>query len=89
MNQPATSEEIASQLESLRKEVENLRAEIGPTEGDRLLTKEQVAKILNVSKRTVATLIADDQIPSIKVRRCRRVPREGLESYIRRKAGGR
>lgn len=78
-------EPLADQVQALRKEVRRLRVQRDP-EG--LADKAEAAELLGVSERTVDTLIAAGEITSIKVRRCRRIPRRALRAYIRRKADG-
>jgi excisionase family DNA binding protein len=68
--------------EQLRGEIQQLAS---PQEPD-LLTTEQAAERLNISKRTTETLIHSGELPSVKVRGCRRIPTAALESYIRRLA---
>ena len=51
-----------------------------------LLTKEDAAEVLGVSPRTVDTLLANGEIGSVKVKRCRRIPPAALRSYIDRQA---
>ena len=54
---------------------------------DRLLTIEQVAEILQVDPRTVSRMISSGKLKTVfvgggLVRRCRRVTREALSSYV-------
>ena len=51
-----------------------------------LLDVEDVARYLQVSKRTVETLIAEGQIEPIWVRGQRRFTREALDAYVRHRA---
>jgi excisionase family DNA binding protein len=53
---------------------------------DSLLNTQQVAERLNVSRRTVDTLIHSGEIASIKIRGCRRILPEALDAYIERLA---
>jgi len=46
----------------------------------RLLTIPQVADRLGVCERTVASMVAEGQLPSVKIRRARRVPLSSLTS---------
>lgn len=48
----------------------------------RLLTLPEVARELRVSTRHVAALVARGAIGSIRIGRCRRVPRAELERVI-------
>lgn len=73
---------IRQEIRALREEVRSLRGQRDP---DRLVDKTEAAELLGVSERTVDTLIAAEEIGSIKVRRCRRIPRRALNAYIRRK----
>lgn len=47
-----------------------------------LLTVRDAAKILKVSNRTVHQLIADGQLPSVKLVRSRRIRPEDLREFI-------
>lgn len=51
---------------------------------DELLTVEQVTEILNIGRTTVYELINSGELPSITIRRCRRVLRSDLDAYIAR-----
>jgi excisionase family DNA binding protein len=53
-----------------------------------LLTKEDAAEVLGLSPRTVDTLIHSGELPSLKVRRRRRIRPADLEAYIAANAGG-
>jgi excisionase family DNA binding protein len=53
-----------------------------------LLTKKDAAEVLGVSPRTVDTLIHSGELPSLKVRRRRRIRPADLEAYIAANAGG-
>lgn len=87
MTSASSSRPVQQEIRQLRKQVERLLEQTRSEDPDRLLTVEEAAEILNISERTVATLIADGQIPSVKIRRCRRIPRKALLAYVRRKAG--
>lgn len=91
----AFSIELPDHLQALGEHVavavaERLRTEIdtssnqGP-EPD-MLTVQQVADRLQVSERTIQTLIHSGEIPSVKIRRCRRIPAAAFDAYVRRKA---
>ena len=47
-----------------------------------LLTINSVAQELGVSRSTVYRLIAAQELPTVRVRRCRRVSRTALDRYI-------
>ena len=47
-----------------------------------LLSLKQVATRLSVSRRTIETMIAEREIPSIWVRGQRRFEREAIEDYL-------
>jgi excisionase family DNA binding protein len=49
-----------------------------------LLTKEQVAQLLNVSVRTVERMREREQIPSVKIGRSVRFPRAGVLQLMQR-----
>jgi excisionase family DNA binding protein len=54
-----------------------------PADND-LLTVEQVADKLSVGRTTVYELISSGELPSITIRRCRRVLPSDLNAYIAR-----
>lgn len=83
MSQPEQKDPILRELQSVRERLEDLNHRLAGFEDSRLLTIEEAAQILNVSERTVATLIADEELRSLKVKRCRRVPKEAIEEYVR------
>lgn len=54
-----------------------------------LLTIDDVADYLRVSKRTVETLIAEGELVPLRIRTRRMFTREAIDAYLRRIAGGR
>jgi len=48
----------------------------------KLLRPDEVADRLNIGKRTVYKLIADGEIPALKIRSSLRVPDYAIEKYI-------
>lgn len=52
-----------------------------PTES--LLTMKQVAQILSVTERTVASLVGNGTLPSIKLGSARRIHREALNEFVK------
>jgi excisionase family DNA binding protein len=54
------------------------------TDGSHLLDVKDVARHLQVSKRTVETLIAEGQITPIWIRGQRRFTKEALDAYLRK-----
>jgi len=48
-----------------------------------LLTTKQVSEALGVSERTVFSLIASGELPSVKVRGCRRVFSDDLRAFAK------
>lgn len=54
----------------------------------KVYTKEQVADLLQVSLRTVTTLVSEGVIPSLKVGHQRRIPEAALDEYIRTSTEG-
>ncbi|MDQ2791000.1 MAG: excisionase [Pseudonocardiales bacterium] len=50
----------------------------------RLLTVDQVAEALQISRWTVYRLIWANDLGSVQIGRCRRVPREALDTYLAR-----
>lgn len=51
-------------------------------DGPILLTVEETAKLLRLSRSTVYTLLGAREIPSVRIRRSRRIPLAGLTDYI-------
>ena len=52
------------------------------------LTTEEVAKLLNVHSNTVARWIKSGKLPSTKIGREYRIPREAIENRVNRIASG-
>ncbi len=52
-----------------------------------LLTVEQVAELLQISRCLAYNLIAQGRLPHLRLGRIIRVPRHGLEQWIARQAG--
>ncbi|HZA23458.1 MAG TPA: helix-turn-helix domain-containing protein [Dehalococcoidia bacterium] len=52
------------------------------------LTTEEVAKLLNVHSNTVARWIKSGKLPSTKIGREYRIPREAIENGVNRVASG-
>ena len=50
----------------------------------KLLTVDEVAEILRVSKMTVYRLAEKRELPSVKVGRSIRIVEDGLDMYLRR-----
>ena len=57
-----------------------------PKNGERLLTKEEVAERLQVSPRTVDTLAASGDLPRLKIRGCVRFEPGAIDAYLQRRA---
>jgi excisionase family DNA binding protein len=53
----------------------------------RLLTVDQVAELLQISRWTVYRLIWANDLQSVQIGRCRRVPRESFDAYLARLIG--
>ncbi len=49
-----------------------------------LLTPAQVAELLQLSTRSVHYLIQTRRLPSVKIGKSRRIPREAVERFARR-----
>ncbi|MFV0307466.1 MAG: helix-turn-helix domain-containing protein [Desertimonas sp.] len=49
-----------------------------------LLTPEETADVLNVSRHTVYDLIRLRAISSVKIGRCRRIPADAVREYVDR-----
>ena len=56
---------------------------IEPTRGQQLLTVAEAAAALALSKSLVYQLVLSGELESVKVRRCRRVPVDALNSYVK------
>lgn len=86
--------ELAPLIEQLREGLQDIRAEMRALrvrkDPELLLTLDEAAEVLGVSRRTVSTLIAEGSLPSLKVRRARRIRRADLDTYIKHcaKQGG-
>jgi excisionase family DNA binding protein len=48
----------------------------------RLLTIDQVAELLQISRWSVYRLIWANDLRSVQIGRCRRVPQEALDAYL-------
>lgn len=48
----------------------------------RLLTVDQVAEVLQISRWTVYRLIWATDLHSVQIGRCRRIPRKALDAYL-------
>jgi excisionase family DNA binding protein len=48
----------------------------------RLVTAKYAAAMLNVSSRTVYSLVEQGDLPGMRVGRCVRIPLEGLHAYV-------
>lgn len=57
-----------------------------PPTPERLLTIDQVAERLGVSRRTVNTLIAEGELRPLRIRAARRFMPGAVEDYLRRAA---
>lgn len=47
-----------------------------------LYTPEEAAASLNISRRKVYEMLRDGEIDSVKIGRCRRIPRVALDRFI-------
>lgn len=47
-----------------------------------LLTPEEAAEVLGISRRTLYSLLVAGTIRSVKIGSCRRVPTAALEEYV-------
>jgi excisionase family DNA binding protein len=48
----------------------------------RPLTVDQVSEVMQISRWTVYRLIWANELRSVQIGRCRRVPREALDAYL-------
>lgn len=53
----------------------------------RLLTVDQVCDVLQISRWTVYRLIWANDLGSVQIGRCRRVPLDAIDSYLARLLG--
>lgn len=75
--------EQGQQLEQIHQDLQRLLTQRNP---DRLDDLDEAADLLNVSRRTVETLVHAGELPSVKIRRRRLIPHKALQVFIRRKA---
>ncbi|WP_431768770.1 helix-turn-helix domain-containing protein [Salinibacter sp.] len=80
-NHDSDLEQLLAAIGRLRYQVEQLQDQLDGPE-PRLLDIDQVANRLNLSERSVRSLISDGTILSTKIRRRRLVPHEALERFI-------
>lgn len=82
--------QLAPLIQQLREGLQDIRAEMRALrvrkDPELLLTLDEAAEVLGVSRRTVSTLIADGSLKSLKVRRARRIRRADLDTFIKRRA---
>lgn len=82
-----TETEIRELIRDVRDEFRAIRDELrGQRDPDQLLTTEDVANILNISVRTVDTLRASGELPSLKFRGLRRYKRDAVSAFVRSQA---
>ena len=48
-----------------------------------LVTPEEAAELLSIGRTKLYELIADGTLPSVRIGRCRRLPREALDELVR------
>jgi excisionase family DNA binding protein len=53
-------------------------------EGKLLLSPDETCETLGVKRGTLFKLLASGEIPSIKLGKLRRIPREGLTDWVKR-----
>lgn len=75
--------ELREEMHNLKEEVENLREEIARP-NEQLWDVKDVAYYLNISKRSVETLIAEGEITPLRVRSCRRFDAETIKTWVRK-----
>jgi excisionase family DNA binding protein len=51
---------------------------------DMLLKDVEVARILRISRGLLWRLLVTGELPSVKIGKCRRIPRQAVDAYIRR-----
>lgn len=83
-------EQIKKQNHQLREQNERLekiqQVLLQQRDPDRLNDLDEAADLLNVSRRTVETMVHAGELPSVKIRRRRLIPHRALQAYIRQKA---
>lgn len=57
-------------------------------EGLQLLDTKEAAALLDVCERTIWRMISDGELQSVKIRRCRRIPRKEIERLQNGEGGG-
>lgn len=77
--------EVQQSLILLREIVEQMSR----AEADSLMSKQEVADYLNVSLRTVDTLIAEQELIPVRIRSMSRFTRDTVERYVRRNSKSR
>jgi len=79
---------LGRKFETVLKEVRALKAELKrDSQASELLTKNDVANVLNVSLRTVDTLLANGELEATRIRGCVRFTREAVDRYIHESTG--
>lgn len=73
--------QIKADVAEVRAAVEELNS--APPKNDSLMTVTDAASYLNISVRTLETLIADEALVPIRIRARRLFLKEGLDAYIR------
>jgi excisionase family DNA binding protein len=87
-NTGAGSDGLLKEIARLQREIQALRKEINDPDAPKLLSVEEVSEYLNLSERSVRSLIAGDELQSIKVKRRRLVPVSALEDFVQKRLGG-
>lgn len=90
---PGSDEWLAIQVRAIRKQIEEIREEIGQTRSlrekdrdDQLLTYADVAERLQVSERHVQTLAHSGELTPIRLGRAVRFDPDAVDAFVRRKA---
>ncbi|PZS33003.1 MAG: transcriptional regulator [Pseudonocardiales bacterium] len=53
-----------------------------------LLTAEESAELLSIGRSKVYELMAGGVLPSVKVGRCRRIPRKAIDDFVESLSAG-
>ena len=79
---------LREEVHALREEVQALRRKEAPEGPDALLTREEAAERLRISKRTLDDMAAAGEIRPVRIRGRVLYHPETLSAYIQRCAGG-
>jgi len=79
---------LHEEIARLNREVRRLREAVEDPDAPKLLSVEETAGYLNLSERSIRSLIAGGELRSLKVKRRRLVPVSALEDFVQKRLGG-